>query len=60
MKTVINLKQLAIILFIFSIAFVSNPKAIAQSNNNGKLDSITEFTTIVNVSFKMPDGVWRW
>lgn len=29
---------------------------IAQSNNNGKLDTITEFTTIVTTPFIMPDG----
>ncbi len=31
--------------------------ALGQSNNNGRLDTITEFTTKVRVPFTMPDGV---
>jgi len=42
-------KLLPILLMISSINF-------AQSNNNGILDTITEFTTIETVQFTMPDG----
>jgi len=31
--------------------------SISQSNNNGHLDTITEFSTIVSIPFTMPDGV---
>lgn len=31
--------------------------SFSQSNNNGRLDNISEFTTIKTVQFTMPDGV---
>jgi predicted acyl esterase len=45
-------KRVALILLLFTTQFV-----ISQSNNNGKLDTITEFSTIISVPFTMPDGV---
>lgn len=39
-------------LLIFSIVLIN-----AQSNNNGKLDKIEEFTSYSTVPFTMPDGV---
>lgn len=31
--------------------------SVSQPNNNGQLDNIEEFSTIISVSFTMPDGV---
>ncbi len=42
----------------FSLIFLLVLNTIyAQSNNNGRLDTITEFTTKLTVPFTMPDGV---
>lgn len=36
---------------------LSSSLALGQSNNNGKLDKVEEFTTVTTVPFTMPDGV---
>jgi len=48
-----TIKKNLLLLLILSIAQTS----VSQSNNNGQLDTITEFSTIITVPFTMPDGV---
>ncbi len=47
------MKKLSCLVTFLAFTFIT----YAQSNNNGKLDSITEFTTIFTHTVTMPDGV---